>query len=464
MSERDILFENIVQDMSEGIITVGFNGIITSVNPEAEKILERTKEELVGVQYAQAFFEYEENDDFNQMILDAVYSKSEMHRGIVTYYTGETLKQVQVTTSYLKDGASTIGVVAVLSDLTELVELRDSIKAMKKIESLNARLELRNKLLSETFGRFLSDDIVRQLLDTPEGLSMGGQKRELTVMISDLRGFTSMSSSMEPEKLVDMLNHYFEKMTIIIENHGGSIIEFLGDGILAVFGAPTPLKSHARECVAAAIEMEAVMDEVNAWNREQDYPDLEMGIGITSGEVIVGNIGSVKRTKYGVIGLQVNLAGRIESYTVGGQVLVSEYTYDLLKDELITGGSFEITPKGVEGSLVVYNVTGMQGRYRLCIKDNEMEVRRLDRSREIIFHTIENKHTGEEDNIATLIGVSETTALISSATELEVFDNLVLDIGEQLFAKVTAVDGDEITLTFTMKPPGFERWYGELMG
>lgn len=463
MSERDVIFQNIVEDMSEGVITVGFNGMITSVNPEAEKILERKESELLGSQYAQAFFEYEENDAFNQLILDAIYSKKKMHRDIVNYYTGNEMKQLQVTTSYLRDGDTPIGIVAVLSDLTELVELRDSIKAMKKIESLNEQLEMRNKLLSETFGRYLSDDIVKELLDTPDGLNMGGKKLDVSIMMSDLRGFTYMSGIMAPDKLIDMLNHYLAEMTQIIEAHGGTIIEFLGDGILALFGAPTYNDNHAEECVTAALLMEAAMDDVNKWNEQQGYPQLQMGIGINSGEVIVGNIGSVKRTKYGVMGLQVNVAGRIESYTVGGQILVSSYTCEKIHGKLITQGSLEISPKGVDGTLTVYNVTGIDGMYQVFLCSGTDDLKHLAKPSDVTYSVIVDKHIGDDNIKSSLVAISEHSAVLIPAEELKQYDNIVLHIGGDLFAKVTDVSGTEITIRFTSVPQCFEEWYRSLI-
>lgn len=241
----------------------------------------------------------------------------------------------------------------VLSDISELVELRDAIKAMGRIKALNGQLELRNKMLSETFGRCLSDEIVRQQLDTPDGLALGGKKRTLTVMMSDLRGFTAMSERMEAQSLLALLNHYLGEMTEIVQRRNGTIIEFIGDGIMAIFGAPAPSDSHAADAVAAAIEMQSRMEAINAWNRERGYPVLEMGIGINTGEVIVGNIGSEKRTKYGVVGNHINLFGRIESYTVGGQVLISPKTRSMVSEPLDIAMEQEVFPKGVKTPLTL---------------------------------------------------------------------------------------------------------------
>ena len=334
MRSSELIHESIMQDMTEGVMTIGLDGVITYVNPAAASILEMDAHDLAGKKFLQCFFEYPENDAFNQTILDAVYDSATTHRNVVPYFTGSRFRQLHVTTSYLHDNGVKVGVIAVLSDISELTELRDAVKAMQRIRQLNSQLELRNKLLSETFGRFLSDEIVRQLLDTPDGLMLGGKKRQLTIMMSDLRGFTAMSEQMEPQALISMLNHYLGEMTEVIQQYNGTIIEFIGDGILAIFGAPLASDHHAADAVAAAVAMQTRMRDINAWNGQRGYPTLEMGIGINTGEVIVGNIGSEKRTKYGVVGSHVNLCGRIESYTTGGQILISPQTRALIHCEL----------------------------------------------------------------------------------------------------------------------------------
>ena len=131
-----------------------------------------------------------------------------------------------------------LGLTLVLGDLSELLELQDAVKAMEHIDVLNQQLEVRNELLSKTFGMFFSDDIVNELLNKPDGLSPGGKKRNVTIMMSDLRGFTAISERMDPEELITMLNHYLGEMTEIIQKRNGTIIEFMGDGIFAIFGAP----------------------------------------------------------------------------------------------------------------------------------------------------------------------------------------------------------------------------------
>lgn len=457
--------QGIIKDMSEGVLTIGFDGRIEFLNQAALDILDRREEELVGRSFGGCFFEFEENDGFNQAILDAVYDRNSTHRRIVPYYTGTVTRQLSITTSFLREGEEKIGIIAVLSDISELVELRDAVKAMEKIRKLNEKLELRNELLSETFGRFLSDEIVRQLLDTPDGLALGGKKESLTVMMSDLRGFTVISEQMEAQALVSMLNHYLGEMTEIIQKRNGTIIEFIGDGIMAIFGAPAPSEHHAADAVAAAVEMEAQMEKINQWNQERGYPRLEMGIGINTGDVIVGNIGSEKRTKYGVIGSHVNLCGRIESYTVGGQILIAPSTRQAILSPLQIEQEQEVFPKGVEKPVILSQVTGIGEPYGVSCEVESEEPEKLERPEPVLFYLIQSKHRDQEGKKGTLTALSRKEAVLSTDWELHPFDNLQFSLygenGEEgkVFCKVLSGQEKGWRIHFTSLPPGFEAWY-----
>ena len=188
-------------------------------------------------------------------------------------------------------------------------------------------LARRSQFIRETFGRYVSEQVVTQLLDAPEGLELGGAKRKVTILMSDLRGFTALAECLEAQEVMTFLNRYLEAMVDVILAYRGTIIEILGDGLLVLFGAPLSRDDDAERAVACALAMQLRMDESNAPNRRAGLPDVEMGIGIHTGEVVVGNIGSQQRTKYGVVGSAVNLTGRLESYTTGGQILISPTTY-----------------------------------------------------------------------------------------------------------------------------------------
>ena len=196
----------------------------------------------------------------------------------------------------------------------------------KEIKRLNEQLAARNELLHQVFGKYFSDEVVQVILEHPEGAAIGGQKRYLTVMMADLRGFTSLSDRLPAEIVIEMINHFLGEMTEVIQRYRGTVIEFIGDAILAVFGAPLASECPQADAVAAAVCMQNKMRDVNAFNQEKGYPAIEMGIGIHAGEVFIGNIGSESLMRYNVIGQAVNLCSRVESYSVGGQILASMET------------------------------------------------------------------------------------------------------------------------------------------
>ena len=458
MHTEELIHKSIITDMSEGVMTIGFNGVISYVNPAAEVILGMRAEALVGKAFAHCFFEYPENDAFNQCILDAIYDASCVHRNIVPYYFDGMMRHLHIMTSYIHENEKRIGVIAVFSDITELNELRDAITAMERIKALNVQLELRNQLLSETFGRFLSDEIVRQMLDTPDGLALGGKKRTLTVMMSDLRGFTVMSERMEAGDLLAMLNHYLGEMTEEIQKYNGTIIEFIGDGIMAIFGAPTPRESHAADAIAAAVQMQNRMKEINRWNAQRGYPTLEMGIGLNTGEVIVGNIGSEKRTKYGVVGSQVNLCGRIESYTVGGQILISPLTREMAGTELEIVQEMEVFPKGVKEALVLSQVTGIGEPFNCSYAVEVDDFRTLEEQKIVEFVLIQGKHVDKQTAVGHFVAVSENGAIMQTDHPLKEHDNIRLEAGGDLFAKVMKAVPQGWVLRYTALSPDYKRW------
>ena len=449
MRNSELIHKSIMQDMTEGVMTIGLDGVISYVNPAAAMILGMNAQDLTGKKFIQCFFEYSENDAFNQTILDAVYDSATTHRNVVAYYTGKYFRQRQVTTSYLHDNGIKVGVIAVLSDISELTELRDAVQAMQRIQQLNSQLELRNKLLSETFGRFLSDEIVRQLLDTPDGLLLGGKKRTLTIMMSDLRGFTAMSEHMEPQSLIAMLNHYLGAMTEVIQQYNGTIIEFIGDGILAIFGAPVASDHHASDAVAAAVAMQMQMEVINTWNTDRGYPILEMGIGINTGEVIVGNIGSEKRTKYGVVGSHVNLCGRIESYTIGGQILISPLTRSMVQCDLEVAQEMEVYPKGVKGALTLSRITGIGTPYNLYNEGQSQQKDMHSVQIPVRFKRISEKHCSETVFDGVLTEMNERYAILNTDTPIHLFENISICANNDIFCKVLAKEAHGLLLGFT---------------
>lgn len=209
--------------------------------------------------------------------------------------------------------------------------------------------------IRETFGRYLSDDVVKEILQSPDGVKLGGELRNITILVSDLRGFTTLTDSLEPHTVIEILNRYFEKMTDVIIKHGGTIDEFTGDGILVFFGAPKSIENHAIAAVNCALDMQKCLNDLNAENNLFNLPELRMGIGINTGDVVVGNIGSDKRKKYGAVGSPINIAFRVESLTGEGEVLVTPAVYNQI-DCLKLGEVRETTLKGFDKPIALRRV------------------------------------------------------------------------------------------------------------
>ena len=225
-------------------------------------------------------------------------------------------------------------------------------------ELYRQQLERREQFIRATFGRYLSDDIVDEVLERPEGLELGGDLREVTIMMSDIRGFTSLVEHLPPQQVVTLLNRYLGRMTDIILEFGGTIDEFLGDAVLAVFGAPSRNDDDPDRAVRCALAMQSAMTEVNSANREDGLPEVQMALALNTGSVVAGNIGSERRSKYGFVGHAMNVTSRIEDVAGPGEILISQSTRNRLQGQYQFGASQALSVKGIEEELHVHAVLG----------------------------------------------------------------------------------------------------------
>lgn len=190
-----------------------------------------------------------------------------------------------------------------------------------RFDEMAAGLEERERIRA-TFGRYVSEEVARKVLASPEAATLGGEEREVTILFADIRGYSTIVEEMPPARAVELLNRYLGEMGTLIDRHGGVILEFLGDAILAVFGAPMDQPDHAARAVACARAMAGRLAELqHEWEasgvaklwQDQGVAKLEARIGLHSGRVVAGNMGSATRVKYGVVGDAVNVAARVES-------------------------------------------------------------------------------------------------------------------------------------------------------
>lgn len=219
-------------------------------------------------------------------------------------------------------------------------------------------LEERNEFIRSVFGRYVSDNIVEQLLSKPGALRLGGETRYLTIMFADIRGFTPIAESLPPSSVVELLNNFFGVMTDNIERYRGTINEFYGDGILAFFGAPLQSENHSRDALCCACKMQQSMAQVNQINRDAGLPGLELGVGINTGNVVIGNIGAYTRRKYGIVGASVNLAAHIQTHARAGEILAAKTTVIEAGESIEHGEKRMIDAKGIDQPVEVFLITG----------------------------------------------------------------------------------------------------------
>ena len=335
------------------------------------------------------------------------------------------------------------------------------------------KLEEMSEFLRKMFGRYLSTEVMSSLIKDPSALELGGERRSVTIMMTDLRGFTALSERLEPERIVQMLNTYFEVMVDVILKYNGNINEIIGDALLIIFGAPQEMPDRARQAIACAIEMQNAMARVNDENRKRKLPELQMGIGLNETDVIVGNIGSPKRSKYAVVGSGVNMTSRIESYTVGGQILISESVRREAGEVLRIDAQRNVVPKGSETPLRIYEVGGIAGGFNLVLEKKEAALVTLERQIPFLYRVIDETDIEKEGLEGYLVRLSNKCAEITTATPVAELNNLrmnLVDVDEKLsvrdfYGKVVGRSegkGTKYIVYFNSVPPEVDAYFQAL--
>lgn len=351
-------------------------------------------------------------------------------------------------------------------------DISDRKGAEAELERLAKEVELRNRFIRETFGRYLTDDVVAAVLETPTGLQVGGEKRKVTMMMTDLRGFTSLSERLAPERVVTILNRYLATMIPIIKRYEGTIDEFIGDAIFVLFGAPVWQEDDAQRAVACAVAMQLAMEEVNDANRKDDLPEVEMGIGIHTGQVVLGNIGSPERMKYGVVGRHVNLTSRIQSYTIGEQILISDSTRREAGSVVRLGKQTAIKAKGIEHPVSVCEVLGIGGRHRLFLSEPTDVLVAPAGAISINCTVVEGSHLSSETLKGQITKLSSKRAEATLEAAVQAFANLKMQVfdpqGQEitgaLYGKVLeAGSAGTAAIRFTSMSPEIEAYFRGLV-
>ena len=216
---------------------------------------------------------------------------------------------------------------------------------------------------TELFGQYVPPELVDEMAKNPEGYSMAGRRAELTVLFSDVRGFTTISEGLEPEQLAALMNEYLGAMTEVIRRHRGTLDKYIGDAIMAFWGAPVGDPDHAKNAVITALEMQKAMGVLNTHLAEKGWPELKIGIGVNTGNMTVGDMGSPVRKAYTVMGDAVNLGSRLEGITkqYGVGIVVGEETRDALKKEAVFRELDCVRVKGKDEPVAIYEPIGFDG-------------------------------------------------------------------------------------------------------
>ncbi len=344
-------------------------------------------------------------------------------------------------------------------------------KVLISIHDLSERM--RATFLKDMFGRYLSEEVTNTLLENPDLVNLGGEKRSVTIMMSDLRGFTALAERLDPEQVVQILNNYFEVMVDVLLKYNATINEIIGDALLVIFGAPQKMSDRAQRAIACAIEMQSAMSRVNEQNRLQGLPEIEMGIGINEDEVIVGNIGSSKRSKYGVVGSGVNMTSRIESYSVGGQVLISDSVRKRAGQVLRIDEQREVIPKGADAPLTIYRVGGIGDPYNLALEEKDQNLIALARQVPVHCTALEGKDVGKTQIRGLVSALSRTGVEIELKEPLKLLMNIKMNIDEvpeelgakDFYGKVIeskSIDHFRYFVRFTSAPPEVAAYFQAL--
>jgi adenylate cyclase len=239
------------------------------------------------------------------------------------------------------------------------LELISAVAAQTAIAVENARAHerlAREEVARANYSRFLPEYVVKQMLENPESFKLGGVSQTITILFADIRGFTRISEHAAPERIVSLLNRYFSAMTDIIFAHGGTLDKYLGDGLMALFGAPTATPDDANNSLNAAVAMQRRVLGINLELQEEGLPEIGVGMGLHTGEVVVGYIGSERRSEYTAIGDAVNTCARLESNARGGEILMSDATAKAARSRYKLHPRDPITVRNREQPVAIWEV------------------------------------------------------------------------------------------------------------
>ena len=306
-----------------------------------------------------------------------------------------------------------------------------------KTPALASTLQQIRTLVERDTGKALSARAVREveavLNDTIRqsmGLTHGDQfsAREVSVLLTDLRGFTAISEAHTATVLLEILNRYLVRMSEIAIAHGGTIDKFMGDAIMVLFGAPFEHDDDVKRAVTCAVDMQIELYEINKRLRAEGLPELNMGIGINTGGVMAGLLGSDLYAEYTVIGDEVNLASRIEAYSLRGQILISEATYKRVRDYVSVTEPMDVYVKGKKEQVYLFEVTGIPSQNKVVPRQEIRKSPRVETNMAFKFQVLEGKSVLPEKHSGTILDISYNGVLAALDIEVEAQTDIKLDM------------------------------------
>ena len=344
-----------------------------------------------------------------------------------------------------------------------------AMKELHKAKLVQQLLELFHAKASQWPSKLDPVELRRQIEQAIDMARINTQDldtRRVTILLSDLRGFTAVAEKFTALEMVEALNRYFNRMTEIIIGYGGTIDKFMGDAIMALFGAPTLRDDDIEAALACAIEMQMAMKEINEQNLACGMAPLYMGIGINTGEVVAGHLGSALHSEYTVIGDQVNLASRVEAHSLRGQILLSENTYLLARDFIETGSVNEVKVKGKKGAVRMVELLATRRPHRLVAPTREIRNSpRVEVDIPLTFQMIRGSSVLPQERLGRVIDISYGGMYIISPVAIEAFGDIKIALSlsflgsdlTEIYAKVLRVaqvaDGYECRVEFTAINP-----------
>ena len=322
--------ESILGSIATGVITINVLGEVDSVNKAGENILKMDKDSIINNHY---MFLFEKDPDVIEIITKTELSKKITTEINIPFLTASQETIVNVSAAPRIDiNGNTEGLVIAIEDISDVSKVKN------------------------TFKRYVSKQVVDNLLEDETKLNLGGEEREVTILFTDIRGFTSMSENMEPEQVVMTLNEYFSEMIDIVFKHNGTLDKIIGDELMVVFGAPLAAEDDTERALNTAVEMQNKIKELNDTRKQRGEDPVLVGAGINKGFVVSGNIGSRDMMDYTVIGDTVNLGSRLCSAAGPGEIIVSKEVIKNQEDKFLFKELKPILVKGKKDKINIFKV------------------------------------------------------------------------------------------------------------